>query len=114
MILEKLRVSAEEIEQRSGWKVEELQACRGDVCVPITPETCSESLVDASLLAEQLLMPLVHNEQHGIYSLGPEAGGRALSSAVAPPLVRPDLQGGTFDLRSLLGQKVLLVAWASW
>ncbi len=114
MIIEKLQVSAQEFEKRTGWIIDGQQACRGDLCVAIAPETLSGTLVDAELLAQQLRMPLIHESKHGIYSLGPQAGGRALPSAIAPPLTLPDLRGGTFDLRSLLGRKVLLVAWASW
>jgi peroxiredoxin len=49
-----------------------------------------------------------------VWCLGPEAGGRVLSSAVLPDIVLPDLEGKPFALRELRGQKVLLVAWASW
>ena len=35
-------------------------------------------------------------------------------AAVAPELELPDADGNPFHLSSLLGQKVLLVAWASW
>ena len=40
--------------------------------------------------------------------------GLPLRSAVAPELELPDFRGGSFRLSSLLGTKVLLVAWASW
>ena len=66
--------------------------------------------VDAGRLAERLGMPLIHDEPSGLWSLGPEAGGRALSSADAPELVLPDVCGRDVHLRSLRGSKVLLVA----
>jgi peroxiredoxin len=37
-----------------------------------------------------------------------------LTTATAPDLVLPDADGNPFHLSSLRGQKVLLVAWASW
>jgi peroxiredoxin len=37
-----------------------------------------------------------------------------LTTAVAPELELPDADGNPFRLSSLRGQKVLLVAWASW
>lgn len=68
----------------------------------------------ARVLSERLSMPLLHDEVHEVWSLGPEASGRVLSSAVLPSIVLPDLEGKPFALRELRGQKVLLVAWASW
>ena len=59
-------------------------------------------------------MPLVHDEVHGLWALGPESGGRALTTAVVPDITLPDRNGNAFSLSSLRGQKVLLVAWASW
>ena len=61
-------------------------------------------------------MPLVADAAHGLWALGPETAvtGRALTTAVAPELELPDADGNPFRLSSLRGQKVLLVAWASW
>jgi hypothetical protein len=59
-------------------------------------------------------MPLLEDTAHEVWCLGPEAGGHALASAQAPDLALPDLDGHPFALQSLRGQKVLLVAWASW
>jgi hypothetical protein len=57
----------------------------------------------------------VHDEQRGLYAIGPStATGRALTTAEAADLELPDLDGNPFRLSSLRGQKVLLVAWASW
>jgi hypothetical protein len=59
-------------------------------------------------------MALVHDEEHDLWALGPESGGRALPSAQLPDITLPDRDGNPFKLASLLGTKVLLVAWASW
>jgi len=61
-------------------------------------------------------MPLVADEASGLWALGPESGltGRALTTAIAPELVLPDVDGKEFRLSSLRGQKVLLTTWASW
>lgn len=114
MILTSLRITAEELEARTGWELNDRGACKGEVCIPLSPETHRNGLVDVEVLAEQLRMPIVHDEKHGLWSLGPPSGGRALDSAVIPPVALPDLEGEMFELRSLRGQKVLLVAWASW
>lgn len=114
MILETLKIDAEDFEARSGWKLDQRGACWGEVCFPLAPETHVDGTVDLSVLAEQLSMPIIHDEKHELWSLGPRSGGRALVSAAAPELVLPDVEGNLFNLKSLLGQKVLLVAWASW
>lgn len=112
MILEALEVSLAELERRTGWQIKPQGACKGDRCVPM--QFAGEGKVDVRQLAERLGMPLVHDEVSGLWCLGPEAGGRALSDVQAPDLLLPDIRGGELNLRSLLGRKVLLVAWASW
>ena len=86
------------------------------VPLPVDPKHATDD-VDAVLLAGRLGMPLVADEQHRLWALGPETvpSGRALTTAIAPELVLPDLRtGAPFALSSLRGQKVLLLAWASW
>jgi hypothetical protein len=56
----------------------------------------------------------VRDERHGLFALGAEYGGHALTSAAAPDLALPDVDGRMVSLASLRGRKVLLVAWASW
>jgi hypothetical protein len=113
MILESLRVDPAELERRTGWSIKPEGACKEERCVPLPPGA-ADGMVDAQVLADRLGMPLVHDEQSGLWCLGPEAGGRALTSARVPELVLPDLDGTPFDLASLRGTKVLLLAWASW
>jgi hypothetical protein len=112
MILTSLQVDVTELAQRTGWHLRPEGACKGDLCVPLPPP--QEGHLDVQLLAERLGMPLLHDAAHDVWCLGPEAGGRALTTASAPDLVLPDLSGAPFALRDLRGQKVLLVAWASW
>ena len=55
----------------------------------------------------------MHDEDHGLWALGPESiGSRVLSTAEAPNVTLPTLDGDTFELRSLRGKKVILVAWS--
>jgi hypothetical protein len=114
LILESLKVEVEDFETGSGWKLDQRGACWGEVCIPLASDTSTNGLVDVALLARQLDMPIIHDEKHEIWSLGPRSGGRALVSAVAPDLILPEIEGKSFELSSLRGQKVLLVAWASW
>jgi hypothetical protein len=98
----------EELEQRTGWEIKPQGACRGEVCVPLARP------FDLRDLARRLGMELVHDEQHGLWAVGPESGGHALHSAELPDIVLPDRSGEDFALRSLRGTKVFMVAWASW
>lgn len=115
MISQQPLVSAEEIRTRTGWAIKPEGACKGDVCVPLAAGTSRDGLVDLEQFAERLGMPLLHDEPHGLWALGPESlGGRALTTAAAPELVLPDLDGTQFALSTLRGRKVVLTAWASW
>jgi len=100
----------------TGWAVKEEGACRGDVCVPLPPEArAGDDRIRLDVVAARLGAPLVHDEQRGVWSLDPSTlGGHALATAEAPELELPDVDGNVFKLSSLRGQKVLLVAWASW
>ena len=110
MILDELQVPRERFERETGWELKPQGACRGEVCVPL-PGVGDP--VDVAAVADRLGMPLVRDEEAGLWALGPAAlAGHALPTAVAPELELPDLEGTTFRLSSLRGQKVLLVAWA--
>jgi hypothetical protein len=110
MILDELQVPRERFERETGWALKPEGACRGEICVPLPGVG---DVVDVASVAERLGMPLVHDEQAGLWALGPASfAGQALPTAVAPELELPDVDGNLFSLSSLRGQKVLLVAWA--
>jgi len=103
--------------KRTGWEIKPEGACKGEVCVPLPADARrGDGTLDVRVVAERLGMPLVPDEARGVSALGPETSvtGRALTTARAPELELPDADGNPFKLSSLLGQKVLLVAWASW
>ena len=107
VILEQLVIDPERFDAETGWTIKPEGACKGDVCVPLPDRD------DASDIAGRLGMALVHDDTTGLTALGPESlGGRALLSAQAPELVLDDIDGNSFRLSSLRGQKVVLVAWA--
>ena len=113
MILERLEVDRDELADRTGWEVKPEGACKADRCVPL-PSAAADGALDAAMLSERLGMALVADEEHGLWALGPEAGGRALLSAELPDLELPDRHGRPFSLRSLRGTRFVMVAWASW
>jgi hypothetical protein len=113
VIVDRLEVTAEELERRTGWKLEPEGACKGNRCVPIERGGDGGTL-DVRMLAERLGMALVHDSKHGLWALGPESSGHALATAELPEITLPDRHGNPFALSSLRGNKVLLVVWASW
>lgn len=112
MITDTLTVSRAEFERRTGWQLKPEGACKGDVCVPLADNPQGDT-VDLASLAEQMNLPLVHQESHGVWALGPESiGAKVLSTVEAPNLTLPNLDGEMFELHSLRGKKVVLVAWS--
>ena len=119
MLLDSLQLPVKEFEARTGWSVQPQGLCQGDVCLPLpgaAVDTDTQA-IDVQRVADRAGMPLVHDEAHGVWALGPAAGPdrHALTTAHAPELELPDIRTGElFKLSSLKGQKVLLLAWASW
>lgn len=111
MLLNDLTVDLAAFERRTGWAIKPVGACRGEMCVPLRSETPD----DARVLSERLAMPLVEGRRGGVWALGPSAlTSRALDTAEAPDFTLPDHRGDPFTVSSLRGQKVFLLAWASW
>lgn len=115
MITTTLEVGRDELKRRTGWEIKPQGACKGDVCVPLQGRLLDGDTVDLETLAPMLGMPIVRDEERDLWAVGPEAGGRALASAELPDVTLPDVRTGEpFALRSLRGQKVVVLAWASW
>ena len=116
MILTSLeQVSPADFADRNGWEPKPQGLCRGEVCVPAPGSLRDDGTLDLEIAAARLGMPVVHDDVHGVWSIGPAAAtGRTLATAVAadPLLVTRD--GSPFRLSSLRGRKVLLVAWSSY
>ncbi len=111
MLLNSLTVSRDAFEAGTGWQLKPEGACKGDVCIPLNPVPAET--VDVATVAEQMGLPLVEEKTHQLWALGPESiGGRALTTAEAPEMCLPDLDGNAFHLSSLKGKKVLVFFWA--
>ena len=111
MLIQDGAIDRDTFERGTGWALKPEGACRGEVCVPLTAES-ADGAIDIKAVAERLGMPLVRHSDE-LAALGPATlGGSVLTNAEAPELVLPDLDGKLFDLASLRGQKVVLVAWS--
>jgi hypothetical protein len=113
--LDQLALTPAELHERTGWEIKPEGACLGEVCVPLPGvEPRADGTLDVGAFAGLMDMPLAHDQKHGLWALGPRAGGHVLASADAPDIVLEDFSGNAFDVASLRGKKVLLIAWASW
>jgi hypothetical protein len=116
MILQTLAdVDTAQFADHTGWHAKPEGLCQGEVCVPAAGSLRADGTVDIEIAAQRLGMPLVHDEDNGVWALGPATlGGKALTTAIAadPALVTHD--GQPFRLSSLHGRKVVLVAWSSY
>lgn len=111
MLLKSLHISVPDFEKATGWHIKPEGACKGDVCIPLTQQPTE--LIDIEQLAADMSLPLASEPDHDVWALGPDSiGGRALTTAEAPNLTLPDLDGNLFELSSLKGQKILVYAWA--
>lgn len=115
MLLEALTVDPARFHQATGWEVKPQGLCKGEQCVPAPGATQDDGLLDVGVVAERLGMAIVRDEAHALWALGPAGiNAKSLDTAVVPPVVLADRNGNPFDLATLHGRKVLLVAWASW
>lgn len=110
MIVNTLNIDREAFAAGTGWEIKAEGACKDEVCVPLD----DDGSFDLAETAARLGMAVVHDEDAGLWSIGPETlGGRSLATAQAPELVLPDVMTGReVRLSSFLGTKVLIAAWA--
>lgn len=116
MLLRSLTTPVAAFEKGTGWQIKPEGACKGDVCIPL-PNTAFTNAdrdnIDIRAIADIMQMPVAESPDEGLYALGPECiGGRALTTAQAPELELPDVDGNVFKLSSLKGKKVVVYAWA--
>ena len=112
MLLSTVKLDREAFEHGTGWALRPEGACRGKICVPLAQGATVGDAVNVELISERLGMPIVRHSA-SLASLGPATfGGTVLVTAAAPELTLSDLEGNPFNLASLRGQKVVLVAWS--
>lgn len=111
MLLRTPEVDTVSFERETGWTFKPEGACKGDVCIPLSAQP--GATMDAVSIARDMGLPVATNAAHQLSAIGPESiGSRALTSASLPDIRLPDLNGNEFSIRSLLGQKIIVYAWA--
>ena len=64
--------------RRTGWESKPEGLCQEDRCVPAPGVDRGDGTLDVTVLADRLGMPLVHDEDHALWALGPAtATGRS-------------------------------------
>ena len=115
MLLDQLALRPNELHAATGWEIQPEGACKDGECVSLSGvDPAPDGAIDVTAFAERMGMPLVADDRHAIWALGPRAGGNVLASVDLPDLVFSDFDGGTCELAGLRGRKVFLLAWASW
>ena len=116
MILHSLdRVTADDFATATDWQPTPQGLCRGDVCVPAPGSIRDDGTLDVGVVSQRLGMPVVHDEAHGVWAVGPATtSGHTLSTAVAADHELITRDGSPFRLSSLRGRRVVLVAWSSY
>jgi hypothetical protein len=113
-----------ELKRLTGWELKPEGICRGEVCVPIPPGRESEfastrdgtPMLNFGALADLMGKPWAGDLKNRVWYFGAQAAerGNALRSLRAPDFELPDLDGKLHRLSDYRGQKILLLAWASW
>ena len=119
-----LWLSLAELTRITGWELKPEGACRGDVCITI-PADRSEMFVRGEASDRQfnfaafgrlLGAPVLHHASPDIWSIGEDSDSRGerMMSLEAPDFELPDILGKRHRLSDFRGNRVLLLAWASW
>jgi hypothetical protein len=119
-----LWLDAPELKKLARWELKPEGICRGDLCVPIPPGREAEfasqrdgaSWINFTALADLMGKPWAGDLKHRAWYFGTDAAdrGNALRTLEAPDFELPDLEGKLHRLSDYRGQKVFLLAWASW
>lgn len=111
-------VAPDELPRLLGWTLKAEGLCRDDVCVPVADrgEVQSGDRVDLLGVAAALGRPALLDDPSATLAVGAPSDLRhqALHGRRAPGFELPDVDGTLHSLESYRGDKVVLVAFASW
>ena len=119
-----LWIETADLARRTGWELKPQGLCRGELCYPVAAaaraglqrESDGLKWTNLTAIAEVAGQPYASDREHRVWYFGTEAAARGnqLRSLVAPDFALPDLSGKVHRLSDHRGQKVFLLAWASW
>ena len=93
MLTKQSHLSKDEIRDQLGWDIKPEGACQGEWCLPVSIDEEAAGF-EVKALAKAFHMLLVEEPELGLLALGPSTvAGLALTSAKAPELALPDLDG---------------------
>lgn len=115
----------DDLTRASGWQLKPEGACFGDVCVPIPiarrdrfvrDESVADARFNLAEFARLREMPSLYDEptQTWCFADGASTRARQMASLQAPNFTLPDLTGAMHSLTDYRGQKIFMIAWASW
>ena len=111
-------LAAEALQAGTGWAHKPEGLCQDDICIPVPDDLVlnGDLGIDLVKVAQVLKRPLALNLTERVAYLGASAQTRAaaLATLQAPDFTLPDLNGTMHSLAAYRGQKILLVAYASW
>ncbi len=114
----RVTLAADELERALGWTLKPEGLCRGEVCVPVRDRAAllDGEDIDLAAFASVLGRPLALDPQERAAALGTATTDQAarMATLAAPDFTLPELAGKLHSLSDHLGQKVLLIAYASW
>ena len=99
-----------------GWEVKPEGVCAGEACVPVPLGAAwqDETHFNVSAFARHIGMAEASDEVRGIAAYeAPRRRDGGPAAVEAPDFTLPDLDGQLHSLSDYRGQKVLLLAWAS-
>ena len=115
---ESVRLQPRDMQRALGWELKPEGLCKDALCVPVrnAPELATPDGIDIAALARVLGRPLALDADERVAYLGASAAerGARLATLEAPDFTLPDLSGRRHALSQYRGNKVLLVAYASW
>lgn len=115
---DRVRIPAADVERALGWELNPEGLCQGSVCVPVRNESdlTNADGIDLAALARVLGRPLALDAGERVAFMAASARDRGaqLATLQAPEFTLPDLSGRLHSLSDYRGNKVLLIAYASW